>query len=362
VVPHGCPPSSLAHVDINRACATEYLRSDDFRLSQVHSVFVSDTVTETDLCQQPYIYCLHDTLRSKSAATITKSLFPLFSDAKLSVNGDIRVPLSDSANIDTKDATNFNFTKPWWNKEDTLIWRGFPDGIETESPCYSQKAHFVHILNGTSPQSATHLSDSAYIYMLRAAQLNELGLAELSPEQFHAWIRNHTDVAFTDLPLCENTSQGEACCDKLHAMFSVMPELTLAEQWSRVKFIGLLDGSLNDQGAFRKVLLSSSVPVRATLYRSWYDSRVVPWAHYIPIDNAFLGLYGILEFFFGIKTPELEITGNTTKQAVYLKDHDKLAQEIAKAGADWAARVLRREDMEIYVYRLLLEYGSILNE
>ncbi len=38
------------------------------------------------------------------------------------------------------------------------------------------------------------------------------------------------------------------------------------------------------------------------------------------------------------------------------------AERIAGAGREWAGRVLRKEDMEIYMFRLLLEWGRLTDD
>lgn len=42
--------------------------------------------------------------------------------------------------------------------------------------------------------------------------------------------------------------------------------------------------------------------------------------------------------------------------------HDSEAQMIATQSRDWAQRVLRDEDLEIYTLRLLLEYARLLDD
>ena len=37
-------------------------------------------------------------------------------------------------------------------------------------------------------------------------------------------------------------------------------------------------------------------------------------------------------------------------------------QKIALGGKEWAEKVLRREDMQVYVYRLLLEYARLCDD
>jgi hypothetical protein len=80
------------------------------------------------------------------------------------------------------------------------------------------------------------------------------------------------------------------------------------------------------------------------MFREWHDDRLVAWKHFVPMDNRFDDYYGILEYFIGARS---------------LPSHDAKAEEIATAGKEWAARVLRKEDMQIYVLRLLLEYARV---
>jgi hypothetical protein len=42
--------------------------------------------------------------------------------------------------------------------------------------------------------------------------------------------------------------------------------------------------------------------------------------------------------------------------------HDKTAERIAMDGKEWAERVLRKEDMQIYMLRLLLEYARVMDD
>ena len=37
-------------------------------------------------------------------------------------------------------------------------------------------------------------------------------------------------------------------------------------------------------------------------------------------------------------------------------------EKIAEEGREWAGKVLRKEDMEIYFYRLLLEWGRMTDD
>jgi len=47
---------------------------------------------------------------------------------------------------------------------------------------------------------------------------------------------------------------------------------------------------------------------------------------------------------------------------VYVARHDVEGRGVGANGAEWARQVLRREDMEVYMFRLLLEYGRIIDD
>ena len=74
------------------------------------------------------------------------------------------------------------------------------------------------------------------------------------------------------------------------------------------------------------------------IFREWHYEWLKPWAHYIP----------------------LSLKGDEWLEAVRWFDEDELgkkeAERVAVMSQDWANKVLRREDMEVWLYRLLLEY------
>ena len=72
------------------------------------------------------------------------------------------------------------------------------------------------------------------------------------------------------------------------------------------------------------------------------------------MNNRFDDLYRIMEYFIGC--PEEVCKGEE------VKGHDEQAEEIAIAGKQWAKKVLRKVDMEIYVLRLLLEWARVTDD
>lgn len=75
------------------------------------------------------------------------------------------------------------------------------------------------------------------------------------------------------------------------------------------------------------------------------------------MDNTFADWWAILEYLVGFK-PTAEMGNGVAER----KGHDAQAKAIAENGRDWAARVLRQEDMLVYVYRLVLEYARVRSE
>lgn len=74
------------------------------------------------------------------------------------------------------------------------------------------------------------------------------------------------------------------------------------------------------------------------------------------MDNRFYDLYKILAYFI----PESTDGTDENRQQLF-EERDKQAEALGRAGAEWAAKVLRKEDMQLYVYRLLLEWGRVLD-
>ena len=113
------------------------------------------------------------------------------------------------------------------------------------------------------------------------------------------------------------------------------------------KYIPDMDG-MSFSGRWRAFLFSTSMPLKSTIYAEWHDDRVFPWVHFVPFDNTYMDIYGIMDYFVG------DGKGNGGR--------DEIAERIAMEGKMWAEMVLRREDMLLYVWRLLLEYARVTDD
>ncbi|KAF1849632.1 glycosyltransferase family 90 protein [Cucurbitaria berberidis CBS 394.84] len=359
-----------------------------------------------DACQQPNLQGLHGAFVAPTAMKVATKLFPLFGDTKLSMSNEILIPGAMEWNLSASLLDNSRV--PWEEKANKIFWRG--PATEGHDPArYWQRFHrhrLVSMLNATHveiAEASIHTGNEStvgvdYANNFRLLPANEYHLKSQKGGQLAGWVNGRADAAFTDLKCDVDTE--EHGCPYMSEYFSVAKPATDDEE-SKYQYAIVVDGDSGDDGGdFVKCLKSEKVTLRASVYRKWYDSRIVPWQHYVPMDNTFVDLYGILEYFQG--THEDAHAHEHTKPAAGMEanhrydaslsaasagvdsqsgnephdfdhvhsasrkrdgdGHDAAAREIAEGGQEWAAKVLRKEDMLIYVYRLLLEYARIVDD
>lgn len=74
------------------------------------------------------------------------------------------------------------------------------------------------------------------------------------------------------------------------------------------------------------------------------------------MDNTYVDLYGLVEYFIGYRPADGKLEGGTRES------HDKEAKAIADAGREWASKVLRKDDMVLYLWRVVLEYARAVDD
>ncbi|ELR09740.1 hypothetical protein GMDG_04226 [Pseudogymnoascus destructans 20631-21] len=128
------------------------------------------------------------------------------------------------------------------------------------------------------------------------------------------------------------------------------------------KFILDVDGD-GISARFRALLQSRSLPIKSTLFKEWHTSRLFAWVHFVPLGIEYREIYSMLTYFVGYGNAEGNDRGEDwVNMNLYVQKHEFEGRLIAKRGSEWAAKVLRKEDMEVYMYRLLLEYGRIIDD
>jgi len=180
------------------------------------------------------------------------------------------------------------------------------------------------------------------------------------PSSFAA---DHSDVGFTETWGCIPN------CDFYADVWTLKPQISLSEQF-KYKYVVDVDGH-SFSGRWRAFLQSKSLGMKATIFREWHDSRLFAWRHFVPMDNRFDDVYTLLTYFIGVgkagfgmsKDPDFgDEDRNYANSDVYVQRHDFEGKKIARQAREWASKVLRQEDLEIYTYRLLLEYARIIDD
>ncbi|KAI0466930.1 hypothetical protein F4859DRAFT_495751 [Xylaria cf. heliscus] len=299
--------------------------------------FVRNWTLAGDVCQQPDLAHLHGFLASPAALAASQSLFPVFSQSRVHGFGDILYPSPWSFH----EKAHYEEDKdvPWGSKLNSLYWRGASsDGFATHGSWQMfLRARFVHLASNIQSAVGEHV-----ISRLFARRLTSM--PNLIPQSNPARDDQLTlNVSFVG-PF---TRCDERDCTAEHTTFygsASAPAPTaddFQETWRHRHLIDL-DGAAFS-GRFLPFVRSGSLPYRAALFRTWWEERVHPWAHYVPLDLRLEDLRGVLRYFGGAEGA-------------------RHAEEIAVAGQRWARKALRREDMQVYMFRLLLEWGRLVDD
>ncbi|PSN72355.1 capsule-associated protein-like protein CAP1 [Corynespora cassiicola Philippines] len=353
----GCPPQSMSRnaTSVNKLTGPPPMHANFPPRS--FEGYVLNWTTIRDPCWQPELRESHGTFVEPVSQSTTHTLMPLFGGSKLPMNNDILLPPAMYWSDDVLYSGGDDHGPAWEKKEHKLMWRGAATGGRNRESNWTRfhRHRFVSMVNGSAIQEAERnvsgpnqgpnfVLQSYRTYNLRAVQHTDLG----------SWLSKITDVGFVSLDCFPQT--GNAQCPYTDHYFSVKKPVPMKEQYS-YKYLADLDGN-SFSGRYLGFLRSTSVPIKASIYSEWHDSRLTPWLHFVPMDNSYVDVYGILDYFMG--------TSGTShvEQGEYLRElaHDRAGKKIALAGKEWAEKVLRKEDMQIYVMRLLMEYARVCDD
>ncbi len=307
--------------------------------------YVANWTLAKDPCIQPNLQQYHGTFIEPISTSTTSELLPIFGGSKLSVNNEILLPPAMYWTKDKRYSGGNSHGGLWKYKQDRLIWRGSATGGRNrrENWTHFHRHRFLSMVNGTSVRLSETTSSASegppnfelpsyQFYNLKALRLGVLG----------DWISTFSNAAFTHLSCFP---EEDVTCSYTNHYYKVKSHMPMHKQYA-AKYLPDLDGN-SFSGRYRSFLLSTSLPIKATIYNEWHDSRLVPWLHFVPMDNSFIDIYGIMDYFLGYNGYD---------------SHDDAAHRIAHGGKSWAEIVLRREDMQIYVYRLLLEFARLCDD
>ncbi len=309
-----CPPESPA-----RALEDDERVDDVQRYGLGDLGFVYNATAMTDICYSPSLNATYGFFDRPNAYNVVHDLFPIFSQSKISSYADIlypspwywygKVPYDDRRDV------------AWARKHDRLYWRGSTTGGFSRNGGWRRQHR---------QQLVTKLNAAD-----RARVLVNRGPSDDAPRWEAADVartdyKDIIDVHFSHVGQCD---PGD--CDAQKQFFTVKSHADQQDAW-RYKYLLDIDGNAFS-GRFYAFLRSRSLVYKFALFREWHLEWLKPWAHYIP----------------------LSLQGDDWLESVRFFGDGALgkkeAERTAMQGRDWAGRVLRNVDLELWFFRLLLE-------
>ncbi|KAF3915709.1 hypothetical protein ABW21_db0204244 [Orbilia brochopaga] len=138
------------------------------------------------------------------------------------------------------------------------------------------------------------------------------------------------DVNFSHIGQCDDVD-----CEEQKAFFKPGAMVEQQDAW-KYKYLLDIDGNAFS-GRFYAFLMSNSAVFKMALFREWHEEWLVPWVHYVPLTLDMGESIEVLRYF--------------TKE----KEGAEAIRRVAEQGRYWAQKVLRKEDFEVWFFRLLLE-------
>ena len=327
IAKEACPPESHARDGVSSRSSAEALYKD------TKGGFITNFNRSSDLCTiGPEIQDQHGFLFAPSTIVASKKLLPVFGECKVNVNSDILFPANMYYKNDDRYAYDDTFDYDWDDKDDIMIWRGVTSGGTNTAENWKQ----MHRQRLVLMTNATVMNDKEVRIMTRATDKKSYeNFEHFSPSQF---ADKHTDVGFTESFACYPD------CHFYDDVWTYKNMTTLSEQF-RSKYVIDVDGH-SFSGRWHAFLQSKSLGIKSTIFREWHDSRLFAWRHFVPLDNRYDEIYSLLTYFIGLGK-----AGGKTGEP-YVQRHDFEARKLGRQGREWAAKVLRRDDLEVSTFRI----------
>ncbi|KAL3423370.1 capsular associated protein [Phlyctema vagabunda] len=338
IAKEACPPDSHARDPSSTLAAAEALYKDP------RGGFITNFNRSSDLCTiGPEIENNHGFLFAPSTVIASRRLVPVFGECKVNVNSDILFPANMYYKNDERYAYDPTYDYDWDDKKDNMIWRGVTSGGTNTADNWMRmhRQRLALITNGTVVKDKE-------IRIMAQNSANPGAYENYGKFNASEFAFEHTDVGFTEPFACVPD------CKFYDGVWSYKSMTTLSEQFKN-KFLIDVDGH-SFSGRWHAFLQSKSLGIKSTIFREWHDSRLFAWRHFVPLDNRYDEIYSILTYFIGSGKPP------STDTEPYVQRHDFEGRKLGRQGREWAEKVLRREDLEIYTFRLLLEYARLSDD
>ncbi|KAK2812571.1 hypothetical protein FQN50_001215 [Emmonsiellopsis sp. PD_5] len=284
--------------------------------------FLSNTTAFSDICQTPSLRYTFGFFDRPNALDIVSDLFPIFSQSKVSSYQDILYP---SPWYWTGKVTyEADKDRDWDSKTEQMYWRGSTTGGFSRAGGWRRQHRqlLVKNINGW---------DTTKVY--EKGEGNTWSIKEAPRRKF----KDLFNVKFSHVGQCDPED-----CKAQTEFFDIVEAAGQQDAWAYKHLIDV-DGNAFS-GRYYAFLLSNSLVYKLAIFREWHDEWIRPWVHFVP---------------FSLKG------GEHVETVRYFAKEDEgrsLAKVLAKQGQDWAGQALRNDDLEVWFFRLLLEYGRVVDD
>lgn len=286
--------------------------------------FVYNTTAFSDVCLSPSLRHSIGLFNHPNAYAVSHDLVPIFSPSKMSTFNDILYP----SPYYYAEITSYNESASmrWEDKQPKLWWRGATSGG------YSQGSSWRQLLR----QSVVAKLQSLDTVKVLEQTKSDTGGAD---DRSTSWtvrevsgklVQDRFDAVITEIKQCDQYD-----CNQMYELFGYNTKVPQKEAW-KYRYLLDMDGNALS-GRFYALMKSNSLPFKLAYFREWHAERLFPWVHYVPV-SAKTDEYTELIRYLEMETDGRNISGT-----------------LANEGQNWARRVLEKEDMQVYMFRLLLE-------
>jgi hypothetical protein len=301
--------------------------------------FVYNTTAFSDICNSPSLSYTFGFFDRPNAFNVIHELTAVFSQSKVSSYQDILYPSpwywAEKVRYDEERDT------PWENKTNSLYWRGSTTGGYSRDGGWRRqhRQHIVQVLNAP---------DQAKILVNKGDETTpEYQLASVPRSTF----KEAMDVHFSHVGQCDDPD-----CEAQKQFFDIAEPRDGQDAWY-YKHLLDMDGNAFS-GRFYSFLKSKSLTYKMAVFREWHADWLKPWVHYIPLSLIGDEHLELVRWFgsVGVDGKAGDKGGNGDSLG------EKRAKEIAERSKEWADKVLRNVDFEVWFFRLLLEYGRVIDD
>lgn len=309
------------------SCPVERPNSLQRSLSEALSnlKFVDNLTITKDVCLWPEYSRSHGFFISPDTFKVTTTAVPIFSQAKPSSFQDVLFPSVWYTEGYDQGKYNEQADTAWENKTNRLYWTGSTTGGHGGHGNWhlQHRQRFVKFANDNNQEILLMKKTSSGnwdVYTDTMASISDM-----------------IYVRFTAAIQCE----WEDCQDQKNSLKFGNREEPSEAYGS--KYVFDLDGNGWSE-RFYRLLGSKSTVLKQSLFSEWHDDWLVPWVHFVPISIGMQELPEVIRFL-----------ALTTEGQI-------LSANIAADGRKWAQTVLRKVDIELAFFRILLEYARLISD